>query len=42
MAAKKQGGKGFALESIPTHPNTTGSTPEIELAVKAVRLKTLT
>jgi hypothetical protein len=42
MAAKKQGGKSFALELISAHPNTTGGTPEIELAVKAVRLKTLT
>ena len=42
MDAKKQGGKSLALESIPAHPNTTGGTPEIELAVKAVRLKTLT
>ena len=42
MAAKKQGRKSFALEFISAHPNTTGGTPEIELAVKAVRLKTLT
>ena len=42
IGSKKQGSKDFALEFIPTHPNTTGGTPELEFAVKAFRLKTFT
>jgi hypothetical protein len=38
MAAKKQGLKGLAFEFISAHPHTTGDKPEIEFAVKSVRL----